>query len=159
MKHLPKYLRPRWRYLAVGIESWPDADIDRRAFQGAIWGAARALFGDTASAAADLSVLDWEFADGTGEAIVRVRRGECDRARAAIASIDAVDDAPVGLVVRGISGTLRACEEKYMGRAPIAHTENEVVFGNDRRTAVTRDGRVDVRDGETFTGATDFDCR
>ena len=32
MKHLPKHLQPRWRYLAVRIESWPDADIDREYF-------------------------------------------------------------------------------------------------------------------------------
>ncbi|MFC6754912.1 ribonuclease P, partial [Halorubrum tibetense] len=36
MKHLPKHLRPRWRYLALGIEAWPDADVDRRAFQRAL---------------------------------------------------------------------------------------------------------------------------
>ena len=38
MKHLPKYLRPRWRYLGVGIESWPDADVDRGAdVVSAVW--------------------------------------------------------------------------------------------------------------------------
>jgi len=27
MKHLPKHLQPRWRYLGVSIEAYPDADI------------------------------------------------------------------------------------------------------------------------------------
>ncbi|TKX77234.1 ribonuclease P, partial [Halorubrum sp. SD626R] len=46
MKHLPKHLRPRWRYVAVGIETWPDADVGRRAFQRALWYAAGNLVGD-----------------------------------------------------------------------------------------------------------------
>jgi len=46
MKHLPKHIRPRWRYLAVEIEAAPDADIDRGAFQRALWYAAGNLLGD-----------------------------------------------------------------------------------------------------------------
>ena len=50
VKHLPKYLRPRWRYLAVELESWPDADVDRRSFQRELWFAAQNLLGDAGSA-------------------------------------------------------------------------------------------------------------
>ncbi|MFB6097383.1 MAG: Rpp14/Pop5 family protein [Haloferacaceae archaeon] len=137
MKHLPKHLRPRWRYLAVGIRTRAGADLDRRGFQRELWFAAQNLLGDPGSADAGLSVLRFAFdpdvdpgtsavdagadaatgddADrlGRGEAIVRVRRGEVDPARAALACVDAVDDYAVGLRVRGVSGTLRACEEKH----------------------------------------------
>jgi ribonuclease P/MRP protein subunit POP5 len=114
MTPLPKHLRPRYRYLAVGLETGPDAEIDRRAFQRAIWYAAQNLLGDVGSAALDLSVLQFAFAEGTGEAVVRTRRGEVDRTRAVLACLDAVADQPVGLRVRGTSGTVRACEEQYL---------------------------------------------
>ncbi|QCC48136.1 ribonuclease P [Halobellus limi] len=116
MKHLPKHLQPRWRYLAVGIEAWPDADFDRGAFQRDLWYAAQNLYGDAGSAEADLTVLAFHYADGDGETIVRAHRGTEDRARAAVAALDRVDGKPVGLRIRGISGTVRACEERYLKR-------------------------------------------
>ncbi|WIV67290.1 Rpp14/Pop5 family protein [Natrialbaceae archaeon AArc-T1-2] len=157
MKHLPKHLRPRWRYLAVGIEAWPDADLDRRSFQRELWYAGQNLLGDPGSADADLRVVDFAFADGVGEALVRVRRGETEAARAAIACVDEVDGDPVGLVVRGISGTIRAAEEKYLGRGGQVPEERNVVFGNEDRVAVVRAGSADVRLDDTFAGATDLD--
>lgn len=114
MKHLPKHLRPRWRYLAVGLESSPGADLDRSAFQRELRAATRSLLGDPGSAEVDLSVLDFAFADGAGHAVVRTRRGEVERARAAVACLHEVGDAPLGVRVRGVSGTVRACEEKYL---------------------------------------------
>jgi ribonuclease P/MRP protein subunit POP5 len=114
MTPLPKHLRPRHRYLAVGLAADPEADIDRRAFQQGIWYAAQNLLGDVGSAALDLSVLQFAFADGTGEAVVRTRRGEVDRTRAVLACLDGVEDQPVGLRVRGTSGTVRACEATYL---------------------------------------------
>jgi len=70
VKHLPKHLRPRWRYLALGIEAWPDADVDRRAFQRALWYAAGNLLGDPGSADAGLKLLSFAFSAGEGEAVV-----------------------------------------------------------------------------------------
>ncbi|WP_435175059.1 Rpp14/Pop5 family protein [Halorussus sp. AFM4] len=157
MKHLPKHLRPRWRYLAVGIEAWPDAEFDRRDFQRSVWFAAQNLLGDAGSADADLSVLQFEFGDGTGEAVVRARHGHADRARAALACIDEVKNDPVGLRVRGISGTVRACEEKYLRRGGQFRDERKVVFGDAQRTAVERDGLLDVRTDGAFAGATELD--
>ncbi len=157
MKHLPKHLRPRWRYLAVRIESWPDAAIDRRAFQRELWYAGQNLLGDPGSAAADLTVVRFAFTDGDGGAIVRVRHGETEPARAALACIDDIDGSAVGLWVRGMSGTIRAASEKYLGRRRQESEERNVVFGNEERVAVLRNGSADVRLEETFTGATDLD--
>ncbi|MFB6136014.1 MAG: Rpp14/Pop5 family protein [Halobacteriaceae archaeon] len=157
MKHLPKHLRPRWRYLAVGLETWPDAAFGRRDFQGALWHAGRALLGDPGSADADLRVLSFDLADGYGEAVVRVRRGTVDPARAAVACVADVDGHPVRVRVRGVSGTVRACEEKYMGGPTETPDENRVVFRNADRRAVVRDGLVDVEIDGRFTGATRLD--
>lgn len=157
MKHLPKHIRPRWRYLAVEIEAAPDADIDRGAFQRALWYAAGNLLGDVGSSDADLTVFGFEFAHGLGEAIVRVRRGETDPARAALACIEAVDDQPIGLVVRGISGTVRACEESYLrGRSPDS-VEKSVAFADDRRSATCRDDVAEISLPEGFVAATELD--
>ena len=157
MKHLPKHLQPRYRYLAIGIESWPDATFGRRAFQRACWDATRALLGDPGSAAVDPTVLRFDRDGATGRAILQVRRGTVDEARAALACVDAVHGDPVGLRVRGASGTVRACEEKYIRSAPEITTERTVGFEDAERTAVVRDGRADVRLESAFAGATTLD--
>mgnify|MGYP000309585523 CR=1 FL=1 len=114
MKHLPKHLRPRWRYLAVELEADADATLSRGAFQRAVWYAAGNLLGDPGSADADLRVLRFGFGDGTGDAVVRVRRGEVTPARAALACVHEVNGTDVGVWVRGVSGTIRACEGQYL---------------------------------------------
>ncbi|WP_435093692.1 Rpp14/Pop5 family protein [Halorubrum sp. N11] len=157
MKHLPKHLRPRWRYFAVGIETWPDAGIGRRAFQRALWYAAGNLLGDAGSADADLTLLAFSHDDGEGEAIVRARHGHVDEARAAIGCVSDVDGAPVGIRVRGISGTVRACEERYMGRAGATSTQRDVAFEDAERSAVVREDAYDVRAESGYVGAAAFD--
>ncbi|MDB2237245.1 Rpp14/Pop5 family protein [Halorubrum ezzemoulense] len=157
MKHLPKHLRPRWRYLAVGIETWPDAEVGRRAFQRALWYSAGNLLGDAGSADADLTLLSFAHADGTGEAVVRVRHGHVDEARAAVACVSEVDGEPVGIRVRGISGTVRACEERYMGRATASSTQRDVAFEGSERPAVVRGDACDVETESDRVGATTFD--
>jgi ribonuclease P/MRP protein subunit POP5 len=157
VKHLPKHLRPRWRYVAVGIETWPDADLGRRAFQRALWYAAGNLLGDAGSADADLTLLAFSHGDGVGEAIIKVRHGHVDEARAAIACVSEVDGDPVGIRVRGISGTVRACEERYMGRAGGSSTQRDVAFGDAERPAVVREDACDVRTESGYVGATAFD--
>jgi len=159
VKHLPKHLQPRWRYLAVAIETWPDATLDRRGFQREVWYAAQNLLGDTGSADTDMTVLRFDHADGAGHAIIRVRRGHTDRARAALACIDAVDTHPVGLQVTGTSGTVRACEEKYIRGPAKSPDQRHVVFDNEDRRAVARGRRVDVHVPDGFVGATDLDFR
>ena len=157
MKHLPKHLRARRRYLAVGIETWPDAGFDRAAFQRALWYAAQDLYGDVGSAEADLTVLEFALADGDGEAVVRTHRGTEQRARAAIACLATVGGQPVGVCVRGISGTMRACEERYLNGRTGDDGQRDVVFENESCPAVVRETRVDVDVGDGFVGATRLD--
>jgi ribonuclease P/MRP protein subunit POP5 len=171
MPALSKHLRPRWRYLGVGVESWPDADLDRGAFQRELWYAAQNLVGDVGSAHADLSVLGFDFEAPTGEVVVRVRHGEVDVARAAVASLETVDGQPVGVTVRGISGTVSACEQKfcprlaagdsdeerYLGRPGERQEERTVAFEGAERPAVVRGDLVDVRVDGSYAGATRFD--
>ncbi len=156
MKHLPKHLQPRWRYLAVRLETWPDEDLSRSTFQRALWYSAQNLLGDTGSAALDLSVLQFEFSRGDGEALVRVRRGGVDNARAVLACLDRVGGTAVGLKVVGTSGTVRTCEEKYMGHGPIEPDQRHVVFDGTEQSVVVRNGRIDTADGAR-TGATNLD--
>jgi ribonuclease P/MRP protein subunit POP5 len=157
MKHLPKHLQPRWRYLAVAIESWPDAEFDREDFQRHLWFSAQNLLGDTGSSDLDLSVVRFEFDGGDGEALVRTRRGEQSRARAALACVDDIDSTPIGLRVTGVGGTIRACEEKYMGRGREDPEQRQVTFGDADR-GVVRGSRIDVPTATAYTGATNLDC-
>ncbi len=157
MPALPKHLRPRWRYLGVGIETWPDADLSRRAFQRHLWYAAQNLLGDVGSAEADLQVLGFEFERGEGEAVVRTRRGQVERARAALACLDEIDGDPVGVRVRGVSGTVRGCEEKYLGRGREPRDERTVAYRGAERDAVVRGDRTDVHLDGRFVGATHLD--
>jgi ribonuclease P/MRP protein subunit POP5 len=176
MKHLPKHLRPRWRYLAVEVESTPDAAFDREAFQRALWYAAGNLLGDPGSADADLGVVRFRRAGGDGAvdgaeagaedagpgaeatAVVRVRREELTRGRAVVACLHEVDGRPVRTRVRGASGTVRACEEKYLNRPRADTGERTVGFAGADRRATTRGRRVDIRLAGGFAGATDLDC-
>lgn len=157
MKHLPKHIRPRWRYLGVEVETWPDADLARGSFQRELWFAAQNLVGDAGSADADLTVLDFHFGDGVGETVVRVRRGHVSEARAALACIDEISGCSVGVRVRGVSGTVRACEERYIGRRAGRSEERNVVFADADRTALARGTVVDVRLPAGFAGATELD--
>jgi len=157
MKHLPKHFRQRWRYLAVELETWPDADFDRGAFQRHLWFGAQNLLGDVGSASVDLSVLRFERDGPVGTAIVRTRRDEVTNARAVLATLASVDDDPVGLRVRGVSGTVRACEEKYLGRQPEPFAHDTVAFADAERPAVRRGGRLDVAIDGGFAGATQRD--
>ncbi len=157
MKHLPKHLQPRYRYLAVKIESWPDEAVDRSAFESAVRESLTELYGDVGEAGTDLSVVRFRFEEGVGDAIVRTRRGRTDRTRAAIACMSTIDGAPIGLFVAGISGTVRACSEKYIGERPEITSERNVVYGSAQRIAWCRDDRVDIRTDGAFTGATNLD--
>jgi len=114
VKHLPKHLQPRWRYLAVRLEGGPDGGLTRGSFQRECWFAAQNLVGDVGSAALGLTVADFSFSDGNGYAVVRVRRGETGRARAVVACVDAVEGRDIGLRVAGTSGTVRACRDEYL---------------------------------------------
>ncbi|MFW6384028.1 MAG: Rpp14/Pop5 family protein [Halodesulfurarchaeum sp.] len=154
MRHLPKHLRPRYRYLAVEIETWPAADLDRSGFQAAAWDAARSLLGDATSAAVDLQVLEADFWNGGGQAIVRIRHDRVSAARAALACVDVVDGYPVRVGVRGVGGTVKATEGKYAGGPPAATSAGERRFRGTEWTAWNRRDRVDLEAEERVAGAT-----
>ena len=157
MKPLPNAVRPRWPSLALALHTCPDADLSRGSFQRELWFAAQNLVGDAGSADADLTVLDFHFSGGVGETVVRARRGHVSEARAALACIAEVGGQPVGLRVRGVSGTVRACEERYLRRPAGVPEERNVVFANADRTALARDTVLDVRLPSGFVGATELD--
>ncbi|UPM42922.1 Rpp14/Pop5 family protein [Halocatena salina] len=157
MRHLPKHLRPRWRYLGVDIEAWPDARIDRGQFQRELYYNAQNLIGDVGSTEIDLSVFGFRFENGDGAAVVRVRRDAVERGRAVLACVNSVDDQPVRVTVRGVSGTVRACEERYIRRPLERPEERTVAFENADRFAFVRERRIAVRTDNGFAGATDFD--
>ncbi len=155
---LPKHLRPRWRYLAVAVESWPTGtdDVGRAAFAAAVDRAARALLGDPGAADARTDVVEFAVADGVGNAVLRVRRDEVGRARAAVACVTRVAGHSVGVEVVGVSGTLRACR-RHLDDPP--ETERTTVtLGGERRPATVRPATgEEAADGESLS-VTLVDC-
>ncbi len=111
---LPKHLRPRWRYVAVALET--PATLDGDAVERAAGRSARALLGDPGAADARLDLIECTRVDAAEpwRAVFRVRHGEVETARAALACVHAVGGAPVGVRVVGVSGTLRACRRRYL---------------------------------------------
>jgi len=159
MKHLPKHLRPRYRYLAVTFETPPDSQLSRHDLQAALWESSRALLGDAGSAQLDLRVLGVNQAGAEGSAVIRCRRNEVDRARAVVTCLSSITGTPMRPTVRGVSGTVRGCEEKYLSRATGYSEERTVAFANADRRAVSRAARVDVRVGSGYVGATNLDIQ
>lgn len=154
----PKHARPRWRYIALELRGWPESTVDRRTLQAALWAAARALWGDAGSARIDPAVVEHDWDDGRGEAMVRVRRDQVRAARAAIACLEAVDGDSIGVRVRGVSGTRRACAERHLGRGREPEDTTTVAFDGADRPAVRRGAAVDVRIDGAFVGATEADA-
>jgi len=157
MKHLPKHLRPHWRYLGVRLRSTPDADLDRGEFQRDVWYALQNLHGDPGAAAVDGTVVRFAFDPPAGEAVVRVRRGEVDRGRAAVACVDDVDGQDLRVAVRGVSGTIRACEEKYLRGPAESGEKRHVAFEGAEHAAVVDDAVTDVDTSDGVVGATRLD--
>ncbi len=157
MKPTPKHLRQRWRYLAIEIETYPDVSVGRDVFQRALWRACRSFAGDAGAAEADLTVFGYSFADGSGEAVIRTRRDSVSLARAAVGCLSEVDEHPIRLRVRGVSGTVRGCEEKYLGRDQERIGEINVTVDGVNRIGYRRGSDVDVRFENTFVGATMLD--
>jgi ribonuclease P/MRP protein subunit POP5 len=150
----PKHLQRRWRYLAVEIESWVDAEIDSRSFQQACWASVRSLLGDAASASLDARVVRFAFADGDGYAIVRTPVDGVERTRAALTCLDSVGGQVVALRVAGVSGTIRACLDEQVPERTTDVANTTVDFDGEDREATRRGDRVDVRIGGSFVGAT-----
>ncbi|MFB6352595.1 MAG: Rpp14/Pop5 family protein [Halobacteriales archaeon] len=157
MSPLPKHLRPRYRYLAVTLEAWPDASVDREGFQSALVASVRGLFGDAGVAAAEPRVVRFSFEAGAGEAVVRTRRDAVETARAGLAATGSIDGVTIAVCVRGISGTVRGCEEKYLQGRQLPNGESTVAFEGADRPATVRGNRVDVQTEDAFAGATDLD--
>lgn len=157
VKHLPKHLRPRWRYVVVEIETWPDADFDERELQRSLWFSAQNLLGDAGSADAGLKIVRSDRWRSGGEAVVRVRRDAVEPARAALACVESVNGHPVGIAVRGVAGTIRAAEEKYIRGPPEHMREEQVVFDDGTYRAHLTDDLVDVDVAGSFVGATRLD--
>ena len=159
MGSLPKHLRPRWRYLGLEIETHPQHTLDRQAFQATLWERARSLRGDVGSARIGLDVVSFEHDDGFGTAIVRVHRDSVSDARGVIATIDSVDDVPVRATIRGVSGTIRACEENYLRIAREAPSHEVIALDTVEGPAIVRSPAVDVSTDSTILGATTLDTR
>jgi len=157
LKPLPKHLRPRYRYIVVSIESWPTAKFDKRTFQHALWASTSRLFGDTGANAADLFLIQFEFSNGSGWGIIRTRRDALSIARPSIACISKINEFPVGILIRGVSGTIKSCKEKYLSEPSEPLISGELLFDTKISPSFTRGHCIDIQTDTDFIGATHLD--
>ena len=157
MTPLPKHLRQRRRYLGIELCGWPNTQLTRTGLEQALRTTSQELLGDVGAATVPLSVLSFIWDDGAGEAVVRTTRESVEEAEAVIATLTTVDDDELACHVRGVSGTVRGCEEKYLGRHTESTRESTVVFEGAERSAVRRRDAIDIRIDDAFVGATSLD--
>jgi len=149
---LPKSLRPRNRYVFFEVETLPDASFGEHDLRRALWFEAQNLYGDVTSAETRAELVEYKGDDATlGIGVVRCDHGAVDETRAALACTEEVDGDPVGVRVVGVSGTLAAGRERYLG-AP--ETDETTVGG---APAWVRGDAVDVRTDDGFMCGTHHD--
>lgn len=145
--------------MAVEFDGTPKIDPSRWDVQDTLWTTARELVGDSGSASIGLRVVRFEWTIGRGWAIVRIRRGTRERARSAIACVNELDGEPVLVTVRGCSGTVAACEEKYLGRRQEESAERTVVYNGTEYSAVCQSEAVDIQTSDGVVAATTLDLQ
>ncbi len=118
MKILPSSLREKKRYLAFSLIPESDEPIDRKAFLDEVYYATQSLLGDHGSAEIGYRLMDFDGMRG----ILRVNLAEVEPARAALATVHTIKGQRVVIVVRGVSGTIRAATEKYIASEDILST-------------------------------------
>ncbi|MFW5965756.1 MAG: Rpp14/Pop5 family protein [Halodesulfurarchaeum sp.] len=152
MRHLPKHLRPRYRYLAVEIEAPLGDPLEEPTFRETVARQSRSLLGDVGSAATDLRAVEIDLGDGGGTGLFRVRHDAVDRGRAVLACVSSVEGTPVRVGVRGVSGTIRAAREHL--DVSLQGGERESARFRNRDVEVQRRGdRIDLV-GEDVAGTT-----
>lgn len=151
MKALKPSLRVRRRYIAFEILT--ENEVSRRDLQAELWSSTSSLLGDVGSSILDLWLLGFDGRLG----IVRCRHDRVDEARAAMATVDRIDENRVAIRVLGVSGTVRGATKKFIEPRNVQQVEGEenrleyistnLVSGNVfRRIGVEIDVRPDSED-------------
>ena len=157
MKPTPKHLRPRWRYLAVEIEGTPGSRLTRSSFERALQDAICQLFGDVGYAETRIRLYAFTKQHHRAEAVIRTKRGSEGITRAGLACIHSLEGAPLRIMVRGISGSVRGCEEKFLPRDQEIMGETSVVFDNKNRYAFKCGDEIDINVNDLYVSATILD--
>ena len=107
MLHLPPSLRDRRRYLR--FEMICAREIDKRELLKEIWNSLYALYGDVGASESKVWLIGYHKSEDTnnGVGILRCAHDKVDEVRASLACIHSVNDAPVGIRVIKISGTIK----------------------------------------------------
>jgi len=102
----------RKRYLALKVES--EMPLGERDFIRTIWNSILQLFGEYGASQTNLYLI--EFNPEDGYAILRCSHKVVDMVRAAIATITEINEKPVAIHVKRVSGTLKSLRKKISGR-------------------------------------------
>ncbi|MDY6765031.1 MAG: Rpp14/Pop5 family protein [Halobacteria archaeon] len=136
MRSLPKSLKPRNRYLFFEVETYPNVSISEDDLQRHIWFESQNLFGDLVSSETRSELIEFDGTIG----ILRCSHDKVKETRAALACVNDVNGETVGIVVLGVSGTIKSGKEKYIRDREMLETTL------DGRRAWQRDEKIDVLD-------------
>lgn len=118
MKILPSSLREKKRYVAFELVTEGGEPADRKALLDEVYYATQSLLGDAGSSEIGYRLMDFDGSRG----IMRVSLGAVELARAAMATVHAIKGQRAVIIVRGVSGTIRAATEKYIASEDIPST-------------------------------------
>jgi ribonuclease P/MRP protein subunit POP5 len=109
MLYLPPSLRERRRYLRFEVMS--ERELDKRELLKEIWDSMYSLYGDVGASESKLWLIDYHVRESTNRnrsvGTLRCAHDRVDEVRAALACINAVNDARIGIRVIKTSGTIK----------------------------------------------------
>lgn len=166
MKNLPKSLKPRNRYIFFEVETYPNVTISEDDLQRQIWFDSQNLFGDLVSSETRAELIGF---DGT-VGILRCSHDKVKETRAALACVNDVIGEKVGILVLGVSGTVKSGKEKYLREHEVVETtvdgrkawkmgEKIDVLEEDRGGNASGKQKSNTDREPKFIGATTYDFK
>ena len=102
--------KQRPRYIALKIES--KKKFDRKVFLNSIWEHLTQLHGEYGASKANLALIN--YAPEKGFAVLRCDNKVLLMVRAALATINRIEETPIAIHVLAVSGTLKALRRKIL---------------------------------------------
>ncbi len=111
LQALPKSLREKHRYIVFDVIC--DRDRELGQVVDAAWDAVLDFLGQDGAAAAEPWVLEDLFDAEQQRGAVKVKKGEVEEVRAALALVQEIGGEDAALQVLGVTGTMDSAREKY----------------------------------------------
>lgn len=113
-KTLPSSLREKKRYLAYEIIS--EEPVSFQDVVSAFWSSMLSLLGELGTAKANVWFVKDTWDGDRQRGVIRCRHTAVDDVRAAIATVEEIEDTRAIVQSLGVSGTMKGARKKYLGK-------------------------------------------